>query len=171
MFQTPQTQQENDAHVLGLCKRQLSFNEIKYYVETNQLERLGRLPADLKIYKETLAKIKEEYQSISDFILHSKFKIPLVEGTVNGGSVKKRVVTPTKEDLEKIIFEVNDFPYAKEDDVSQHLIWSMKPLSEERIISILNDKLPNSEYVYFINPPHLRSIREVYHVHVFSRKK
>lgn len=49
MFQGDQTSHENNHHVLGLCHRLLSFEEIKYYVATNQLHLLGRLPEDLKV--------------------------------------------------------------------------------------------------------------------------
>lgn len=111
-----------------------SFITKYVYFSLNQPDRF-------QIYKTTLAKIKEEYQTIGDFILHSKFKIPLVwllffiffierndwvrsfwikvETSVKDQKEKKRVRSLCQEDREKIVFELNDFPYAKEEGVYQ----------------------------------------------------
>lgn len=43
------SQHRNNGRIPGLCERPLAFDEIKHYVETNQLDQLGRLPADLKV--------------------------------------------------------------------------------------------------------------------------
>eukprot|EP01120_Amphizonella_sp_Union-15-10_P017443 TRINITY_DN967_c0_g1_i2.p1 TRINITY_DN967_c0_g1~~TRINITY_DN967_c0_g1_i2.p1 ORF type:complete len:175 (-),score=26.34 TRINITY_DN967_c0_g1_i2:176-700(-) len=149
----------------GLCNRNLTWNELHQIIAQDRLELLGRLKEGRTIYLNSSERIKQEWATVGDFILNREFNFP--SENVSG---KKRVTFP--EEIPEIInFRVNDYRYAVEDSIEHHLIWSTVPLTEDKIKQILEKERVGYEYLFFVNPPNLQSVKNVHHVHVFSRKK
>ncbi|KAJ3327741.1 hypothetical protein HDU76_011221 [Blyttiomyces sp. JEL0837] len=77
------------------------------------------------------------------------------------------------EDEDQGVLRPNDFPYAT--DASQQIqhmvLWSIgeHELDPAEVEAILRSKIPGHEFIYFINPPHRKTIPEINHYHVFSR--
>ncbi|ORZ09773.1 hypothetical protein BCR41DRAFT_358454 [Lobosporangium transversale] len=64
----------------------------------------------------------------------------------------------------------NEFPYSVESGIEHWLIWSKNPLPDEDWIRrYLEERLPGREYLFFINPPELRSVPSIHHVQVFTK--
>jgi len=147
-------------------EKKLSWSEIQTFVKAGEYHLLGRTKEDFIIYKEWHKKILLEYDSMTDYILHTMFHYDVIEN-----NNKKRA--ELKDDLPKQVFlRLNDFPYSLEDDIVHHILWySTSTIPKKEIENILMSQLPCCEYLYFENPVHLRSIRSIHHLHVFSRHK
>ena len=87
--------------------------------------------------------------------------------------LKLRAVTPTTTDV-RIIIRLNDFPYSLEQDITHYCLWSTHALNEHAIERHLRVSFPgrvfDEDLIWFMNPEHRKSIRDVWHVHVFIRK-
>eukprot|EP00878_Enallax_costatus_P022375 GHUV01023733.1.p1 GENE.GHUV01023733.1~~GHUV01023733.1.p1 ORF type:complete len:166 (+),score=31.63 GHUV01023733.1:130-627(+) len=65
-----------------------------------------------------------------------------------------------------------DFPYYFEDNVQHWLLWSTSgPLSHAAIEQETRQKFPDMDYLIFVNPAALQSIRDIWHCHVLVRPK
>ena len=84
----------------------LSWLEIQEIVETNRLELLGRSNDQQKHYIEFLEAIKNEYETVGDSILITKFHRDY-DISLSG---KKKAQTSVV-NLNQIILVKNDFPY------------------------------------------------------------
>lgn len=103
--------------------------------------------------KDTLNK----YGSIENYLLSTKLHFKPIED-------KNRP---------PVIILPNDFPYSVEEGIKHILIWSQLPLSPSYIEEILETNYGSKtyEWVYFVNPPEIQSVRKLPHVHVFMRQR
>ena len=62
----------------------------------------------------------------------------------------------------------NEFPYDVKGAV-HYLICSDTPLSDERIREIAGRHAVGREFVTFVNPDHLRSVKDLWHAHVLIK--
>ena len=71
------------------------------------------------------------------------------------------------------IFVVHEYPYYFEDkNIKHYIIWSLKPLEYHDVYKIINDS--NIEYVdwtWFVNDVEKKSVKDLWHCHVFLYKK
>jgi hypothetical protein len=157
------------------CDHKLSWAEVQAIVRHKRFDLFGRLPGPLVVYLEFMSKVKQTYKTVGDYVLHSKFGYPcqpqrIIDDVVGGNSTTKLVaLLPDTINNDIAIWDKNDFPYALEDEIQHHLIWSHTPPPEEVILKLIEKHLPGQEYCYFVNPPSLRSVANVYHVHILSR--
>tara|TARA_R110002050_G_scaffold76285_6_gene163048 strand:- start:1068 stop:1946 length:879 start_codon:yes stop_codon:yes gene_type:complete len=66
----------------------------------------------------------------------------------------------------------NDYPYALEGETCHYLLWSLpRALSSEEVVYYAQFRLGLNpkDYLYFENPPALRSIPQIFHYHIFTR--
>ncbi|KAI8090884.1 uncharacterized protein B0P05DRAFT_527818 [Gilbertella persicaria] len=106
-----------------------------------------------KWIKDTLAK----YGSIENYLLSAKLRFEPIQD----------------ETRPPVIILPNDFPYAVEEGISHILLWSQVPLKQPYVEEILEKNYGSKyyEWVYFVNPPDIQSVRKLPHVHVFMRQK
>eukprot|EP01122_Echinamoeba_exundans_P008163 TRINITY_DN2659_c0_g1_i2.p1 TRINITY_DN2659_c0_g1~~TRINITY_DN2659_c0_g1_i2.p1 ORF type:complete len:202 (+),score=15.59 TRINITY_DN2659_c0_g1_i2:113-718(+) len=152
-------------------RRKPNLIDIAWIVKSNALQRLGRSPEGQKVYEEHKAHVASVWRSIDDFILHKIFHCYYtIDLKTNKRIVDLREV---REMPDKIVFTLNDFPYDRESDIEQHVIWSTRQLSQDKIQVCLDEYRPSDiwDYVWFENPPSLKSVKTIHHAHVFSKKK
>ena len=68
----------------------------------------------------------------------------------------------------------NEFPYAFEQGIEHHVLWSAEgALSEDVIKGEIEKHRPAEifESVFFVNAEQMRSVRDVHHAHVISRRR
>lgn len=131
--------------------------------------------------------MRDEFVSVGDYVLHHKFGYPFQQGA----NTKKLVVPPSADvKRNRALWLPNDFPYALERDIEHYLIWSLRPFEESgeppsegtaaaalpvnvAIEAIISRHINTftTDYVYFINPPVLRSVPNVSHVHVMAHPR
>lgn len=103
--------------------------------------------------KDTLSR----YGTIENYLLSSKLKFKPI----------------TDQNHPPVIILPNDFPYSVTPGIHHILLWSQIPLNRAYIQDILelNYGQKDYEWVYFVNPPEIQSVRKLPHVHVFMRRR
>ena len=69
-----------------------------------------------------------------------------------------------------LILNSCQFPYATPPGVFHAILWSTRSLENQEIDGILKS-LIDLDYIYFVNPTRLRSIKTIDHAHVFIKLK
>ncbi|KAI9296294.1 hypothetical protein K502DRAFT_289722, partial [Neoconidiobolus thromboides FSU 785] len=129
--------------------------------ELQKLELFQRNPADEEIYQQAIDNIKQEHGTVTNYI--NNVKLASLKKEVNNDDCN--LYRP------RVLLIENDFGYHLAEGIEHHLIWSLeKWYNPKQILGFLKKELSGREYVFFLNPDHLRSIKEVFHLHVFSRK-
>ncbi|KAL0087993.1 hypothetical protein J3Q64DRAFT_1621695, partial [Phycomyces blakesleeanus] len=94
-------------------------------------------------------------------------------GTIENYLLSTKLHFPSDEpaDHPATIILPNDFPYDVQEGISHILIWSRLPLTRSQIQQILEEKYGQEswEWVFWVNPPEIQSVRKLPHVHVFLR--
>lgn len=167
----------------GTVRHCLSWAEVREVMASNALEKLGRLPEQLARYRQQTEVMRSEFGTVGDFILHHRFGFPYLTRPEDG---KKYVVVPsssgrrtddhgggegvprtTSGGSKRVVWAKNDFPYALEADISHFLLWSLQPLPPQQLEQLIQQHVvPDEEFVYFVNPPALQSVQNVFHAHV-----
>ena len=62
----------------------------------------------------------------------------------------------------------NDFPCDVE-ETRHYVIWSTHPLENERIDEIAMKHVNGREYIRFVNPMNMRSVKDIWHAHVIVK--
>jgi len=145
---------------------ELTWEELQDCIKRLDIKnQLLRSPQIVEAYKKLLVQVEEEYVSVADFVQEKYFGYKCVlEG-------KKKKAVPTTDEI-KIVWVVNDFPYYFSDGIDHYIIWSSQALTDSQIEDTINQHLSKNEYEIipfrnYVNP----SIPQVYHLHVFSRKR
>jgi hypothetical protein len=72
----------------------------------------------------------------------------------------------------------NIFPYDLKDNIRHYVLWFNPKyyMNRENIIldklylnNIVRQRFPNNDYVYIVNSDKYKSVKEIYHIHVFIR--
>mmetsp|Transcript_3266 Transcript_3266/g.4447 ORF Transcript_3266/g.4447 Transcript_3266/m.4447 type:complete len:169 (-) Transcript_3266:162-668(-) len=164
---TRETEVEPDLDsVPGIVDHPLSWGEICDFISNKQYSKLGRMPAEIQVYREFRTILMERYKTVGDFILSSVFEFDCVE-TSDSKTLEAIWPSLTKYQL---VWRENDFPYSLEDGIEHHVLWTTGELTEEIILKEATKNRPGYEFVHFINPPELRSVVDVEHAQIMSRK-
>lgn len=143
--------------------RRLSFENVLEIVRRGALRELRREPKEQEKYNRLVEDVLARYETIEDYILWKVFD--LTTSRPRGESGKLACVLPP--DLGRITkWRENEFPYWVEENVRHHILWSTEPIADEEIVEMCDDFLKTKEYVYFVNPPNLRSVSRIWHAHV-----
>ncbi|ORX89042.1 hypothetical protein K493DRAFT_319020 [Basidiobolus meristosporus CBS 931.73] len=128
---------------------------IQNMLASGQILKLPRSAEVQRKYEAQTQRIKQEYGSMAQYIQQVKL-----------GWVDSKGDPVPGEDFKLL---PNDFPY-KLDPTIQHLVlWCRKPFTREEMAKILSAELPGKEFLFFVNPKALQSIRTVYHAQVMVR--
>jgi len=146
---------------------------------------LGRHRVVAEQYKQHTQQVKTKYQTMGDFIKHQY--LPHLYDIVHDDDGNIRCVLSSEytysvytcTDDERTIKHLkhitrlthNNFPYAVQSYISHYVLWSCRPLSEYEIDLLLSHvyDIPSTHAVLkYVNPPHLQSIKDLFHVQVFT---
>mmetsp|Transcript_15627 Transcript_15627/g.21424 ORF Transcript_15627/g.21424 Transcript_15627/m.21424 type:complete len:156 (-) Transcript_15627:90-557(-) len=147
----------------------LNFEEIKTIVDEDRLELLGRSHRQQEQYEDFCRGIRALWISVSDYLIASKFNTE-VYFNIEGKKCVKRPIT----NCDGIVLVLNDFPYNFEAGIQHYILWKMGgPVTKQNILdsieSLRQSKVNFTDYVYYINPPHLKSIPDIEHAHIIIR--
>ena len=168
-----QSQQEQHAQgrLLGSAKIPFTWDELKTLVKNDQLDKMSRSRSEQDRYDDYIQKIKKEWVSVADHILCSKFDF---EREFDEASLRLKA-KPSLEEVDFVRTSLcpNDFPYFVEDEVQHWCLWKLQENVVVNDIMIakkeLFEKLDVEEFIHFVNPPHLKSIPQIDHAHIFIR--
>ena len=119
--------------------------------------------------------MKQKYRSTLDYILISKFGFDaLPEKSDNKKHQTKWMAEPCLKDVTtptSILVE-NDFPYCVQDNIVHYVLWKLKvPITPREILEARDelqsqsDDIQAKKILQWVNPPNLKSIPEIDHVH------
>eukprot|EP00053_Salpingoeca_punica_P010874 m.97223 g.97223 ORF g.97223 m.97223 type:complete len:229 (-) comp15518_c0_seq2:546-1232(-) len=147
-------------------KHPQTWQEVTDLISTGRVEYLGRTVQDLATYSVWRDRMLLTHHTVGDVVLNAVFKYPLV---LDNGKLRAQLPeSPGK----RIIFRLNDFPYSLEAGIEHHVIWAESGLVTEEVIKeVIARERQGYETLYWINPPHLQSVRAISHAHVLSRKR
>ncbi|KAI8637850.1 hypothetical protein BD408DRAFT_406121 [Parasitella parasitica] len=134
-----------------------TWDEVHYYVSTNQIKSIHRSKQVQAVYNQWMEDTLSKYGSIENYLLSTKLRFE---------PIQDRNRPP-------VVILPNDFPYSVEAGIQHILLWSQIPLSRDYIEHILESNYGHKQYewVYFVNPPEIQSVRKLPHVHVFMRQR
>ncbi|KAJ1914582.1 hypothetical protein H4219_004719 [Mycoemilia scoparia] len=176
-----ETQLSNDkANGRKGIPKAIPWEQAKQLIDANNIEPLGRSYETQDLYEIHMKKVKAQYGSVANFLISHVLKDFVASSTKSQKQQQQQA--PTNSDKSDMItmsdirFLPNDFPYAFEDGVEHWVMWSRKrlepgfnppPIVENAVKTRFGS---NIEWRYFVNPPSLQSVKELYHAHIFIKK-
>lgn len=146
----------------------LQWHELKKIVEDGALEKLGRCGDVQKKYVAYLAYLRAEWESVTDYVLVSKFDYSQAVESDR----KKAALRPTLTEC-RIVTTSNDFPYHFDSGIEHFILWKTGSSITSKDIAEETKKLCQernaADSVFYINPPELRSILDLDHCHIILK--
>jgi hypothetical protein len=143
------------------------------------IPRLSRSVQQQREYEVFRHYMREQFVSSLDYILISKFGVEAIEETASPGSTarpkwkSKYSLADMKTSITKLI--PNDFPYFHEDGIEHYIYWKTKdPVTDQEIDQVkkeLRQTYKAVDILFWVNPPVLKSIPEIDHVHFLFRRE
>ncbi|GJJ79017.1 hypothetical protein EMPS_11376 [Entomortierella parvispora] len=165
-------------------KHEFTWSELSRLVASKDLKPMGRSEAVQTAYQRAIKRRTKKYGSPDEYIrqriLHwppaeknDSEEYPPSDGNESSGSCSS--ISPPSSptgpvDPLEVTLKKNEFPYSVKKGIEHWLIWSRHPLTDEVWIRrYLEERLPGRDYLFFINPPELRSVPSIFHVQVFTK--
>ncbi|KAG0006507.1 hypothetical protein BGZ65_007254 [Modicella reniformis] len=148
-------------------------------VAEKNLNPMGRSESVQEAYQRAIKRRTKKYGSPDEYIRQKILHWPPAEkddDSVSDGNESSTSTPPSSptgpiNPLE-ITLKKNEFPYSVKPGIEHWLIWSRCPLTDEEWIrKYLEERLPGREYLFFFNPPELRSVPSIHHIQVFTKGK
>ena len=136
----------------------------------NDLARLSRSVEQEKDYQIYMRDLKQEWHSVYDHILHTKFSLEKKRNEAG----KFFAFPPVSEltEIRKCVVR-NDFPYYLDDGIQHWVLWKLGGDCNEEDIDVAREEIRAAigaeEFLHWINPPHLKSLPDIDHVHFICR--
>ncbi|KAK5808955.1 hypothetical protein F5H01DRAFT_350873 [Linnemannia elongata] len=171
-------------------KHQFSWSELTKMVASKDLGPMGRSEAVQAAYQKAIKRRTKKYGSPDEYIRQRILHWPPAEktngddassphsysdGNESSSSSTSSSLSPPSSptgpvDPLEVNLKKNEFPYSVKPGIEHWLIWSRQPLTDEVWIRrYLEERLPGRDYLFFINPPELRSVPTISHVQVFTK--
>ncbi|KAF9107056.1 hypothetical protein BGX29_007562 [Mortierella sp. GBA35] len=175
-------------------KHQFSWSELTKMVASKDLAPMGRSESVQYAYQKAIKRRTKKYGSPDEYIRQRVLHWPPADANTNSTASESRPDSPAPYsdgnessssscsslsppssptgpvDPLEINLKKNEFPYSVKPGIEHWLIWSRQPLTDEVWIRrYLEERLPGRDYLFFINPPELRSVPTISHVQVFTK--
>lgn len=140
----------------------ISWEQLEIILKEKDYDQFGRCEDDDMAYKAEKIIRKKIYKSSGDMIKIKHLNY-LPKENKDG-----KIFAVKYFNSKNTILTSNKFPYY----VKAHhsVLWSIKDLDDEEIKTKLDKVLKDRKYIFFRNPEYLRSIPDLFHVHVFIKK-
>ncbi|CAG8536700.1 7723_t:CDS:2 [Funneliformis caledonium] len=152
----------------------MNWDEVKEIVGC-RLELLRREKSLQLKYAAHKVKIAQEYSSLDHYVC--KVVLNWSKEILQKSSTSPQEYFSSKTPSTHYNLRLNDFPYIVDSSISHYILWSKLPFENQNepdvkkeIDSFLKEKFPGEkEWVFFINPPRLQSVKSIWHGHIFVR--
>jgi hypothetical protein len=158
-----------------------SWSELQeIVVEEQDLARLSRSIQQEETYQRYRQDLLQEYRSVYDHILHSKFGFVK---KFNRDSQRMEAQQPDETDddsstemMIRLALLPNDFPYYTQTGIEHWVLWKLNGSITEEDIDEAKKDLRNRlgdivGFIHWENPPHLKSLPDIDHVHILARRE
>jgi hypothetical protein len=159
------------------CTRDQPFqwDELKQIIGEGRLSELCRSVEVDKAYQQHRLQVLAEYKSLPDFILYSKFQ----QARQWNPDIHKWYVPAPKPSFHdpphaKVVLVPNDFPYFVAEGIEHWVLWkrggdgTIHPgeINQATLSTFSSACNISNRILYWENPPHLKSLPEIDHVHI-----
>ena len=157
----------------GYRKERYQWEELKQIIhEQDDLDKLSRCEQDQREYEVFRYHLKQQYSSIVDYILITKFGF----GQANNDEGLWHSVPSLQEyKVPRKILVKNDFPYYTAPNIVHYILWKIKedltPSEIEEAETELKTSFGALDVVQWTNPPRLKSLPEIDHAHFLCLMK
>ncbi|GAB4822255.1 hypothetical protein N2152v2_009301 [Parachlorella kessleri] len=146
----------------GLRLTPITWEELRQILADGSdeaLATLGRSPQELKAYWEyTPQVINKQFVSVTDYLYCKVFSVPSQPGP-DGRRVA--VLPPDFNNLLRVVWRPNDFPYSFEPGMEHHNVWANRSLSKEELQQVIAENRRGYETQHYINPAATMSVPTV----------
>ncbi|KAI8816787.1 uncharacterized protein EV422DRAFT_269229 [Fimicolochytrium jonesii] len=167
----------------------LNWEQIRHIVDTGQWEKFSREQKVIDDYVIWRDSVQRTYNAAADQLrieifgwaseldpatnrlraipVHSTTTVPTPNGFVDALST-----APVVPVVDKVLRQ-NFYPYwtTPAGEITHYVLWSVEEMSAEEVGAFCEQEKPGYEFIYFVNPPHRKTIPEIHHYHVFTRLK
>ena len=184
-----------------------SWEELKeIIVQQKDLARLSRSTQQEFTYQQDLIRLRQEWDSTKDFILHTKFAIPKIwDPKIGKFRAKPLPYNAMNNKKNKSLLKVvpNDYPYYCQEGIDHWIVWKLgkekitakeieyaKSLIREKDKAAIDknkmqreqqhqqphqhhqqqQKEQQEDMIHWENPPSLKSLPEIHHIHILYRR-
>ncbi|KAK3048404.1 hypothetical protein LTR09_010235 [Extremus antarcticus] len=163
----------------------ITWDDLKQIIANNTLEDLKRVPSDLRRYLAWSHNIKQQYGSITNFVIQQRLSWK-PRSDDDPSQFAHHSPIPFKDARDHVVL-LNDWPYGFESGIVHLLVWTKTPIavddtrgdvtveSREVIVEFVQqffvDEVEGGweQVMWFKNWVSLQSVRGVDHVHVLVR--
>jgi len=176
-------EKDNDEIVLpklkyGYRKTPMSWSEMQTFICVEQdLAKLARSEEQQRQYMIAMRDINSEYKTMYDFILHDKFGFDRKQDNEK----KWQACLPSQpQTTPRTVLVPNDFPYSMAPGIHHYILWKWGgDVTPEEIdqakLDFKNDNYSDHtkviDVLHWINPPHLKSLPDIDHVHILTLRE
>ena len=143
-------------------------------VVQKKLDGLCRSVEEEERYRQHRLQVKETYDSMYDYIIHSKFQLPR---EYNQDTNRWRVLVSDDDGTweDRTVLVPNDFPYFTADGIDHWVLWKLGGTVDQedvkQALASLHHDWNLSDTIYWENPPHLKSLPDIDHIHILVRRQ
>ena len=158
----------------GYRTTKMRWEDLVQIIEVEAIiPKLTRSLAQQHEYEVFRYHVKEQYASMVDYLLISKFDFEAIPA--EAGKSKAHPCLQDSVDSKIILIE-NDFPYFVEDHIVHYVLWKLKePITPQEIedarAELQSEKIGAVELLQWTNPPNIKSVPEIDHVHFLCKLK
>lgn len=143
-------------------------------VVRNDLDPLFRSPQVHDRYTQHRLELSQTYDSVYDYILHSKFNLPRQwNPQASRWHVPYSTTSTSACPLTALV--PNDFPYCTAPGIEHWVFWKVgASITDDEIAQALQNlhddpKVRATATIHWENPPHLRSLPGIHHYHILVK--
>jgi hypothetical protein len=163
--------------------RPFSWSELQQIIiEDHDLAKLARSVEQEETYRRFRHELLQEYASVYDHILHSKFGYPkrLNDKTPQRWETYPRPQQEQGEPqpiLVHVVLVPNDFPYYTEAGIEHWVLWKLHEHIKQDDIKQAKEDLrqrfvgDDVDLIHWENPPHLKSLPDIDQVHILVQRQ
>ncbi|XXQ31994.1 Protein of unknown function (DUF3605) [Plasmodiophora brassicae] len=133
---------------------------------------LGRNPQVQNEFRNTMAGVRQRFKSPNDYLFNRVFDQPTQVDPDSG------LLTAGPPAATSLRLRDNDFPYDVTPDIRHCVLWAGSTdalqgaiANETSLRRYLPVALAGADLLWFVNPPHLQSVKGIPHAHIFARLK
>lgn len=148
-----------------------SWEELDRIIQvTGDLSLLSRSVETQYDYEICMLRLRQEWHSVYDHILCSKFNFSSKLDPDSG--LRKASTEGVRTAQSQRVVVPNDFPYFVQDPIQHWVLWkcgddACNDEDVEWAKAEVQERIgPVREFMHWINPPHLKSIPDIDHVHI-----
>mmetsp|Transcript_14407 Transcript_14407/g.18823 ORF Transcript_14407/g.18823 Transcript_14407/m.18823 type:complete len:189 (+) Transcript_14407:112-678(+) len=154
----------------GYPTRPLDWPTLIHVIQVEKdFDKLARNVDQQRNYMKYMKELKMQWRSVMDFVLCSKFDL---ERRAHNDSGLWHAFPPLSQVPGVHVRLVkNDFPYYLADNVEHWILWKLGQDCRDNDIENAKQELQArlgdvTEFLHWINPPHLKSLPEIDHAHI-----